>query len=68
MTLKTIHGEPVKDLASAIIVSVAKGKFLVETLRLNKNRLTRLGLDPCFACDCCRMADHEYQPEDYDHG
>lgn len=68
MTLKTIHGEPVTDIASVKIVSVATGEFLVETLRLNKNRLTRLGLNPGFACDCCRLAAHEYEPEDYDRG
>jgi hypothetical protein len=68
MTLLTIHGEPVRDIRTARIVSNAEARRRVETLRLNQNRLRRLFGDHMvsLACDCHRLADHEYQPEDYE--
>lgn len=66
MTLKTIHGDPVKNLKSAVIVSAKEAAFRVESKRINRKRLRRLDLHSCvdLASDT-RMADHEYEPEDY---
>ncbi len=67
MTLLTIHGEPVRDIRSARIISDAEARGRVETLRINRNRLRRLFGEHMvsLACDCCRLPDHEYQPEDF---
>lgn len=66
MTLKTIYGEPVKNLSGVLIVSADEAAFRVESKRINQNRLRRLGLASCveFASDT-RMPDHEYEPEDF---
>lgn len=62
-----IHGNTVRNLASVRVVTEKEAEYRRETLKLNRNRLLRLGLtlSAPHACDCCRMADHEYAPEDY---
>lgn len=64
--MNDIHGEPVRNLAAAQIVSANEAARRVETLRINRNRLRRLFGDDMarLACDCCRLPEHEYQPED----
>lgn len=66
--LRSVHGEPITDLANVVVVSNKEALRLQEIRRVNRNRLRRIGFTFLFDRDNDTLMPREnYKLEDFLH-